>query len=131
MCVYTCASACQVKFLTAVSEKTRCTRDASPRQPGEKTAMPTSFWLAVLHAEDLGVVGLHLQDLLQAVEAVNPAGGRNGHTFSSNAAPEVSSWGGLEKLRPLSLPAPPPQHPVAVPRRQVLAVGAHADAPDA
>lgn len=46
------------------------------------TATPTSLWLAVFHTEDLGVVGLHLQDLLQAVEVVNPAGKRS-HSFQA------------------------------------------------
>lgn len=61
------------------------------------TVTRTSFWLAVLHTEDLGVVGLHLQDLLQAVKVVNPAGTRS--------RSELSSQVDLEKVRPL-LPSP-------------------------
>lgn len=33
----------------------------------------TSFWLTVLEAEDLGIVGLHFENLLHAAEVMNPA----------------------------------------------------------
>lgn len=36
----------------------------------------TSFWFTVLDAEDLSVMGLHLQDLLHAAQVMNPAGDR-------------------------------------------------------